>query len=77
MPVDTLEIRMPCSMLDTLILPDTPTYGTATVTGVTSLVTGLYHAPSAPQAQAQGVCKCRNTEVEAASVLSDDVWIYC
>eukprot|EP00961_Rhodomonas_salina_P107245 1443889-Rhodomonas_salina.1 len=36
-------------------------------TGETSLITGLDHAPSAPQAH--GVCdsECRNTEVEDAS----------
>eukprot|EP00961_Rhodomonas_salina_P092049 1238695-Rhodomonas_salina.1 len=52
---------MPCSLQNVLILPQTTTYGTATVTGVTSLITGLDHrdAPSAPQAH--GVCECRNT----------------
>eukprot|EP00961_Rhodomonas_salina_P132060 1777712-Rhodomonas_salina.2 len=55
---------------DVLILPEATTYGPATVTGVTSesLITGLDHAPSAPQAHR--VCKCRNTEVEDASVQS-------
>eukprot|EP00961_Rhodomonas_salina_P141136 1899931-Rhodomonas_salina.1 len=32
---------MPCSTRNVLILPQTTTYGTATVTRVTSLITGL------------------------------------
>eukprot|EP00961_Rhodomonas_salina_P080825 1087068-Rhodomonas_salina.1 len=46
------RIRMPCSTRNVLILPQTTSYGNTTVTGVTSLITGLDHrdAPSAPQA---------------------------
>eukprot|EP00961_Rhodomonas_salina_P060191 808200-Rhodomonas_salina.1 len=44
------KISMPCSTQNVLILPEATTYGTATVTRVTSLITGLDHAPSALQA---------------------------
>eukprot|EP00961_Rhodomonas_salina_P255821 3457197-Rhodomonas_salina.1 len=60
---------MPCSLQNVLILPQTTSHGTDTVTGVTSLITGLHQAPSAPQAH--GVCNCQNTEVEDASVQSE------
>eukprot|EP00961_Rhodomonas_salina_P003562 49375-Rhodomonas_salina.2 len=64
---------MPCLTLNTLILLETTTYGTATVTGVTSLITGLDHAlaTSAPQAPSHRVSKCQNTEVLDASVQSE------